>query len=312
MKILLPTTTPLDPDLPDGWEIARVDAREEIPAEHHDAQVLVVWGASRRHLASAAQNLQDLRLVQSLAAGVEGIQAAGFGPNTLIATGAGLHSMTVSEHTLAMLLALLRRLPACLEAQAESRWASELGGMQELRPEGRLTSLMETRVLIWGFGEIGQHLATLLRSFGATVTGVARSQGERAGTPVITSDQVPDELSQTDVLITILPASDATRRVINAEVFEALPEHALVVNVGRGVILDQQALLEALRSGSIAGAALDVTDPEPLPAQDPLWGAPNLLITPHAAGGRPVGANARIRRNVQALVDGTELLHPAR
>lgn len=311
MKILLPDTTPLDPALPEGCEIVRIDARAEIPAQHHDAEVLVVWGNSWTQLTHAAEHLKDLRLIQSLAAGVDGIQAAGFDQGVTIATGAGLHSQTVSEHTLAMLLAMLRRLPECLEAQAEGRWASEVGGMQELRPGGRLTSLMGARVLIWGFGEIGQHLAPLLRALGAEVTGVARSAGERAGTCVITADQLPEMLPGTDILLSILPASDATTHAIDADVLAALPEHALVVNVGRGTTLDPQALRAALEAGTIGGAALDVTEPEPLPSDDPLWTAPNLLITPHAAGGRPVGADARIEHNVRALLDGTELLHPA-
>ena len=97
MKILLPDTMPLDPTLPEGWEAVVVDAREEIPAAHHDAAALVVWGSSRRHLESAAQHLGGLRLVQSLAAGVEGILAAGFSEDVVVTTGAGLHSRTVSE-----------------------------------------------------------------------------------------------------------------------------------------------------------------------------------------------------------------------
>src|SRR5699024_7188712 len=110
MKILLPDTVPLDPVLPEGWEAVTVDARAEIPAEHHDAAVLVVWGPSRRHLASAAESLEALQLVQSLSAGVDGILAAGFAEHVVIATGAGLHSRTVSEHSLALLLSLVRRL----------------------------------------------------------------------------------------------------------------------------------------------------------------------------------------------------------
>ncbi len=311
MKILLPNTTPLSTDLPDGWEAAVIDAREPIPAEHHDAEALVVWGASRRHLASAATELPKLRFVQSLAAGVDGILAAGFRDDVVIATGAGLHSQTVSEHTLAMLLAVLRSLPQCLKAQERHEWADELGGMQELRPEGRLTSLMDTRVLIWGFGQIGQHLAPLLSALGAQVQGVARSAGERAGCPVIAEDAVMDALPETDVLISILPATEKTTRIVNAEVLAALPDHAIFVNVGRGATVDQAALKEALEAGTLGAATLDVTEPEPLPADDPLWQAPRLLITPHAAGGRPVGADERIRANLQALNDGGEILQPA-
>ncbi|MGY5764218.1 phosphoglycerate dehydrogenase [Brachybacterium sp. DNPG3] len=307
MKILLPDTIALAPELPEGWESAVVDARAEIPAEHHDADVLVLWGPSRRHLASAASDLPRLRFVQSLSAGVEAILAAGFADDVVIANGAGLHSATVTEHTTALLLTLVRRIPEVLEAQERREWSSELGGLQPLHPEGRLTTLIGAEVLIWGFGQIGQMLAPVLQGLGATVRGVARSAGERSGFPVIAESEVRAALPTTDVLINILPATDATRGIVGAEVLAALPDHALLVNVGRGATVDQTALRAALEAGTLGGAALDVTDPEPLPADDPLWGAPNLVVTPHAAGGRPVGADERVTRNLRAFVDGTEI-----
>ena len=113
------------------------------------------------------------------------------------------------------------------------------------------------------------------------------------------------------MLINILPATDAARQIIGPEVLAALPDHAVLINVGRGATVDQQALREALEAGTLGSAALDVTDPEPLPAGDPLWDAPRLLITPHAAGGRPVDADQRISENVRALSDGTEIAHVA-
>lgn len=311
MKILLPDTTELDPDLPEGWEAVTIDARAEIPAEHHDAQVLVVWGASRRHLASAAENLHDLRLVQSLAAGVDGILEAGFGEDVQIATGAGLHSLTVSEHALGLLLSILRRLPESKQAQERHEWSHELGGMQPLNPEGRMTSLVGARVLIWGFGQIGQTLAPVLSALGATVRGAARSAGERAGFEVLADDDVLAALPEVDVLINILPGGDATRGLVGREVLDALPDHAVLINVGRGTTVDQGALAEALEAGTLGAAALDVTDPEPLPAEDPLWDAPRLLITPHAAGGRPVGADERIRENLLALDGDGEIIQLA-
>src|SRR5690606_12514557 len=201
MKILLPDTMPLDPTLPEGWEAVVVDARAEIPAAHHDAAALVVWGSSRRHLATAAADLPQLRLVQSLAAGVEGILAAGFADDVVVATGAGLHSRTVSEHALALLLALVRRLPEAREAQERHEWSDELGGLQPLHPEGRLTTLLGARVLIWGFRSIGQTLAPMLQGLGAQVRGAARSAGTRAGVEVIAEADVPAALPGTDVLV---------------------------------------------------------------------------------------------------------------
>ena len=311
MKILLPDTLDLDPTLPDGWNAAVIDAREPIPAEHRDAQAIVIWGASRRHLTSAAEDLPALRLVQSLSAGVEGILAAGFREDVVIATGAGLHSATVSEHTLALLLALVRRLPEARAAQERGHWSRELGGLQPLHPAGRITTLLGARVLIWGFGEIARTLAPLLAALGAEVRGVARSAGERDGFAVIAQEDVASELPRTDVLIDILPGGEGTAGAIDAAVISALPDHALLVNVGRGTTVDPLALREALEAGTLGGAALDVTDPEPLPEDDPLWQAPRLLITPHAAGGRPVGADHRITQNLRALVEGTEVLHRA-
>ncbi|MDN5687821.1 MAG: phosphoglycerate dehydrogenase [Brachybacterium sp.] len=311
MKILLPDTMPLDPALPEGWQAVTVDARAEIPAEHHDADVLVIWGASRRHLASAAENLDRLRLVQSLSAGVDGILAAGFRPDITIAAGAGLHSLTVSEHALALLLSLLRRLPEARGAQARHEWSSELGGLQPLHPEGRVTSLIGATVLIWGFGQIARTLAPTLTALGAEVRGVARSAGTRDGYEVIAESDVLGALGEVDVLIDILPATEATAGAVGGEVLAALPDHAVLINVGRGATVDQVALREALEAGTLGSAGIDVTDPEPLPEADPLWDAPRLLITPHGAGGRPVGADERIRENVRALVDGTEILHAA-
>lgn len=311
-KILLPDTITLNPALPSGWNAIVVDAREPIPPEHADAQALVTWGWSAAHLTSAATGLRDLRLIQSLSAGVDDIVAAGFGPQVAIAAGVGLHNETVAEHTVALLLSLVRRLPDSLAAQARHDWSAELGGLQPLRPAGRLTTLLDARVTIWGFGSIGQTLAPILDALGARVTGVARSAGQRAGFPVVTDSDLPGLLPETDVLISILPATEETAGAIGAAVLASLPRHALVVNVGRGATLDQHALAEALTSGSIGGAALDVTTPEPLPADDPLWDLPNLIITPHAAGGRPVGADERISRNLAALESGGDITHRAR
>lgn len=307
--VLLPDTMPLNPTLPDGWKAVVVGAREPIPPEYADAQALVVWAASRAHLVSAATGLPDLRLVQSLSAGVDDILAAGFGPQVAVAAGIGLHDVTVAEHTVALLLSLARRLPDCLAAQARHDWSRELGGPQELHPAGRLTTLLDARVTIWGFGSIGQTLAPILTALGAQVTGVARSAGHRAGFPVVTDEDLPMLLPETDVLIGILPATDATTGAIGAAVLASLPRHALVVNVGRGATLDQHALADALTAGRIGGAAIDVTTPEPLPSDSILWDLPNLVITPHSAGGRPVGADERIARNLTALDSGGEIAH---
>jgi phosphoglycerate dehydrogenase-like enzyme len=312
MKLLLPDSLPLDPALPEGVEAVVYDASAPVPDEHLDAEALVVWGSSGDHLAAVAGRMPRLRWVQTLAAGPDAVLAAGFPDDVLVTAGIGLHDRPVTEHALALVLALVRRLPAAARAQAEHRWARELGGVQPLHPPGPVTTLLDARVLIWGFGNIAQTLAPLLQQLGAQVRGAARRAGERSGFRVVAEDRLEAELADTDVLVMILPATADTTNALDARRLAALPPHAQVVNVGRGSTVDEEALVAALRDGVIAGAALDVTAVEPLPADSPLWDAPNLLLTPHAAGGRPVGADALIAHNVAALLDGGELTNVVR
>jgi phosphoglycerate dehydrogenase-like enzyme len=307
MKLLLPDSLPLAPTVPEGVESVVYDASAPVPDEHLDAEALVVWGSSGADVRAVAGRLPRLRWVQSLAAGPDAVLAAGFPDDVVITSGSGLHDRPVAEHALALTLALVRRLPAAARAQAAHRWADELGGVQPLHPEGAVTTLLGARVLVWGFGAIGQTLAPMLDQLGARVRGVARSSGERSGFAVVAEDDVRHELGQTDVLVMILPSTPATTGALDADRLAALPAHAYVVNVGRGSTVDESALVEALSGGRIAGAALDVTSTEPLPSDSPLWDAPNLVLTPHAAGGRPVGADELISANLAALLAGGDM-----
>jgi phosphoglycerate dehydrogenase-like enzyme len=301
--VLLPTSLPLSPALPDGVRTATYDVTRPLPDKLVDAEALVVWGNETGQLADAARRMGRLRWVQTLAAGPDSVLSAGFAPHVQVTSGRGLHDGPVAEHTLALVLAVARRLPELVRAQDAHRWAAELGGLQRPPHEGgEFRSLSGARVLIWGFGSIAARLAPLLTVLGAQVIGVASRAGQRAGYPVITPDDVPQALPGTDVLIGILPATPATRRVLGADVFARLPEHAWVVNVGRGATLDERALLAAVRAGGIAGAALDVFETEPLPSDSPLWDEPRILMTPHAAGGRPVGADTLLADNIGAFV----------
>ena len=301
MKILIPDTTDIDPADLTGHEVVRYDSAVPVPPEHADAEVVVVWGTPPDALQETARRLPRVRLVQALAAGPDSVLEAGFREDAVICAGVGLHTLPVAEHALALMLHLVRRLPAAARSQEERSWDPRLGGLQPLHPEGRVTTLLDARVLIWGFGAIGQHLAGLCTALGARVTGVARSAGERGGYPVVTPEQLPEHLPGTDVLVLILPQDPATERALNRERLDALPSRALVVNVGRGSTVDEDALVDALAGGSIAGAAIDVAAQEPLPAESALWSAPGLTITPHMAGGRPIGAAQLLLDNLRAL-----------
>lgn len=310
MKVLVPDLVHPDKlDLPAGVEVRVYDPATPLPDEDADADVLVTFTFGPQHLASARAKLKNLKLIQGLSAGMDHMKEAGFGPEVAICSGVGLHDVTVSEHALTLALTLVRRIPQSLAAQAESRWAPELGGNQPLYPDGPVTTLLNADVLIWGFGSIAKHLAPILTSLGARVRGVARTAGQRSGYEVITEDSLADALPTTDLLIMILPSTEATNKILNAERFKQLSKDAYVVNVGRGATVDEAALLHALATGEIAGAAIDVTAVEPLPPGSPLWSAPNLVITPHAAGGRPVESEKLISRQVRALLGEGELIN---
>jgi len=310
--LLLPTTINDAPTAPPDVRVVRYDVHEPVPQDAVDADVLVVWGNPQDQLADAARRLTGLRWVQTLAAGPDAVLAAGFAPDVVITSGRGLHDGPVAEHTLALVLAAARRLPELVRAQDEHRWAGELGGMQSTEPGQAFRTLDRARVLVWGFGSIAARLAPLLSALGAQVTGVATTAGDRHGFPVISAFDLPDELPHTDLLVSLLPATDQTRHAVDAGVLSLLPRHAWVVNVGRGATLDEAALLDAVRSGRLAGAALDVFETEPLPADSPLWAEPRILVSPHAAGGRPIGAAELVEANLAAYLAGGTLRNVVR
>lgn len=307
MKLLLPDSVELDPDLPEGVTAVTYEVEKPLPEEHTDAAALVLWNNPGDLLRDAAQRLKQVRWVQTLAAGPDAVVAAGFAPDVVITSGRGLHDETVAEHTLALTLAAVRHLHTLVRAQIGRRWADDVRDLQAAPETQRFATLRDAHVVIWGFGGIAAGLAPHLKALGARVTGVARSAGPRQGFDVVTEADLPRLLPTADVLIGILPATPATGHALNAGVFALLPAHAWVVNVGRGATLDEPALLDALRSGSIGGAALDVFETEPLPVTSGLWDEPNVIVTPHVAGGRPRGASALISANLVAFLAGKPL-----
>lgn len=311
MKILIPDTITLtDLSVDSDDELVVYDVTGPIPAGAEDAEVLVAWRNTGENLEEAARTLGSLRLVQTLAAGPDAVLAAGFAPSVAITSGRSLHDATVAEHTLALTLAVIRRLDLLRDAQRESRWDEEFLEAQRDPSTESLYTLAGASVCIWGFGSIARTLAPMLELLGATVTGVASSAGERHGYPVVDDAGLPAHLAGVDVLISLLPATPETEGAFGAELLSALKPGAVFVNVGRGATVDEPALIEALTSGRLRAAALDVMVQEPLPESSPLWTTPNLLLTPHAAGNRPRGAAPLIARNIRALKDGTPLTNP--
>ncbi|KAK5657981.1 hypothetical protein OQA88_2534 [Cercophora sp. LCS_1] len=311
MKLLYPTSLYLNPSKIEGFPTLTLhpyDPQSEIPSPLLDASVLVTWANSQANLRHAAANMPNLRWIQSLAAGPNDVLSAGFDTSRItVTTGSGLHDHTVAEHTLALLLNAARRFYEMRDFQLQGKWPGHLGGPQPDRPADRFTTLRDARVLIWGFGNIAKTLAPYLTGLGAKVRGVARSTGVRDGYEVYGEDRLGELLKETDALVMILPGSESTRHALNKERLALLPKHAWIVNVGRGTSVDEEALFQALEEETIGGAALDVFETEPLPEASKLWKAKNLIVSPHAAGGRPQGSEELIVDNLRRFLAGQAL-----
>ncbi len=308
MKILATSTAPFDFDPPAGVEVVSFDPREPVPAEHLDADAAIVEGGGGAGITHLAREASNLTWVQTLAAGPDGVLTAGFGDQVRITNGRGFHDETVSELALALALASIYRFPEMGESQRERRWEqSRFGGWRALQSPDRVATLIGTRVVVWGFGSIGATIARKFTAMGAQVRGLATSAGTRHGFTVGGPDDLPEFLGWAQVLVMVLPAEDTTDKALNAERLALLPPGALVVNVGRGTTIDEDALVEALTAGRLGGAALDVTAVEPTPADSPLWDAPGVILTPHVAGGRAVGSNEFLHRQLAHLAAGEPL-----
>lgn len=208
-------------------------------------------------------------------------------PDVILSNSSGAYGLTISEHILMAALMLLRRMPVYLRAAAEHRWQAPLP----------IRSLSGSRITVLGTGDIGTAFARRAKALGAAhITGARRTlrMADPAFDAVTTLAGLEQVLPQTDVLVSALPHTAETAGVLSRERIDLLPAHAILINVGRGSAVDQQALMDALTEGRLAGAALDVMAPEPLPADHPLWTAPNLLITPHMSGNMSLDATCDI------------------
>lgn len=198
---------------------------------------------------------------------------------TALTNSSAVYDEPCAQHLLAMIMALARGLPAALDVQRSNKsWP-----MLELRSQVRL--LNDQTVLILGFGAIARRLVELLRPLGMNLIAVRRQIRGDESVPVVETSGVDELLPRADHIVNILPANEHTGNFLNAQRLANLRQGAIVYNIGRGTTLDQDALLSELRSGRIAAAYLDVTQPEPLPPDNPLWQTPNCFITPHIGGG---------------------------
>jgi len=197
-----------------------------------------------------------------------------------VTNSAGVYDEACAVHALSFMLAQARNLPAALKSRAAN------GSNEWLALRGSSSTLREQTALILGFGAIGKRLVELLRPFEMKILAYRRKARGDESVPVVTPDQLARTLSHNaDHIINILPDNQESRHFFNASRFAVLKPGAVFYNIGRGTTVDQSALLDALQSGRLKAAWLDVTDPEPLPDGHPLLAAPNCHITPHIAGG---------------------------
>jgi phosphoglycerate dehydrogenase-like enzyme len=199
-----------------------------------------------------------------------------------------------AQHVLAMMLALSRRLPQAALDQQERKW-----DYLPLRARSRL--LRGESVAIVGFGAIGRRLVEILAPFEMKITSVRRAPRGDEAMPTLPMERAAAAIATADHVVNLLPAGANTNEFFDAALIGQFKRGAIFYNVGRGSTVDQAALLDALRSGQLAAAYLDVTNPEPLPADDPLWTAPNCHITPHSAGGHADEYDRLVRHFLENL-----------
>ncbi|GAC1475727.1 MAG: 2-hydroxyacid dehydrogenase [Candidatus Dormibacteraceae bacterium] len=266
MKVLAPDSpfrAEMEP-LPQGVELVS----EPAP----DVEVLVLGPGLTPDVAALFKQLPGLQFVQAFSAGVDRLLPL-IPPGVVFCNAVGVHDAPVAEWVVAAILAMERRLPELLDAQKRGQWIREESWT---RPGEDLEG---KNVLVLGHGGIGRAVASRLAPFGVIVSGIARHAREGVETP----EALPMRLPDADIVVNLLPSTPETKKLVNAAFLAQMKANALFLNAGRGTTVDTDALLESLQSGHIR-AALDVTDPEPLPSDHPLWHAPNVLITPHIAG----------------------------
>jgi phosphoglycerate dehydrogenase-like enzyme len=229
---------------------------------------------------------QKLRWIQAGTAGVNHLLAAGIGDRDIILTNArGAHGTPIAEQTLALMFAFANRLPTLLQGQREHKHVAKQVIAEKFELAGQT-------LLVIGLGDIGGTLAEKAKLLGLRVLGVRRTPEPFPGLDgQYTPDQLLDALPQADHVALCLPLTDATNAIVGEAELRAMKASAYIYNVGRGASIEPNALIRALQEGWIAGAGLDCTDPEPLPADSPLWDLPNVILAQHTSGSSPYNAD---------------------
>lgn len=258
--------------------VVHLPGYDDLPAELPDTDIFVGYSLRADQLRYA----KGLKWIHSTAAGVAQLMYPEVRDSGILVTNpSGVFSPPMAEHAMGLLIALARNFPDSVRHQDRSHW-----GQQDIwdKPQ-RLTELSGQILLIVGLGSIGRELARRAHAFDMRIWGVTRSG--KSDSPhaerIVSISQLEEVLPEADYVVIAAPETSETRRLIGAPQIARMKRSACLLNIGRGSLLDEAALIHALQSGALAGAALDVTSVEPLPADSPLWRAPNLFITPHTS-----------------------------
>lgn len=279
-----------------GLHVTRIASPDELDRYVDALEVLVASNDFYlRNVAESISRAPRLQWLQIVSSGYDNVARYGAPDHIFVTRGGPNHAPAVAEHAVMLLLALVRRLPEYERNRVAHRW-----DRQGLR--FRMGSLEAGTAVIVGFGAIGREVARRLRPFGMRIVGVKRRQPEPEDFALadrfISPESLRETLGEADALVLSLPLNPETRGLIGRREIAAMKPSAHIVNVARGGVLDHGALLEALQSGKIAGAALDVFDEEPLPQQSPLWNDERLIISPHVAG---AGGNEGTKRTIELV-----------
>jgi len=267
-----------------GVTFVGADDAETLAREAADADVFYGFRFPQELVPGAPR----LRWIQSASAGIEGnLSPPVVERGILLTNGAGIASTGIAEHVLGVMLSFCRNFHVAARLQREGRWdrpAMMAGSGNPIR------EFRESRVAVLGLGPIGAAVAADSAALGATVRGLRRHPPREPSPPfeaVVGPDGLRDLLGWAHFVVLAVPHTPETERMIGPHELEVMRRDCVLVNVARGSVVDEEALIDALRRGSIAGAGLDVFEEEPLPASSALWGLPNVILTPHVSGATP-------------------------
>ena len=287
----------------DGHELVVCEDLESIKREIVDADVMIGWRITPEVFAEARQ----LKWIQLGSAGIDHtLFPELIESDVILTTLSGIHTAVVAEHVLALMLALTRRLDVAMRLQSQRRYErSEIAATAD--------ELAGKTLGIVGLGRIGQGIARVAMSLGMGIVATKRTPDPGAMVDELYSpDRLPVMLPKCDVLVLVLPLTSESAALIGRKEIELMKNGSYLINVARGAMVDHDALSDALASGKLRGAALDVFPEEPLPADSPIWDLPNVIITPHTAGSHPGYSEraARIfRQNLEAFLSGGEMVN---